>query len=265
MEKLSIACIQSELYWEDKSANLEMFEKKIQLLSEGTDLLILPEMFNTGFTMCPETLAETMDGPTVSWMKERAREKNISICGSIAIAEEGKFYNRLIWVWPDGSLSHYDKRHLFGLGMENKHYHAGFNRLIIEYKGWKICPLICYDLRFPAWSRNTDLSAEKKQGPIYDLLLYVANWPERRNHAWKTLLQARAIENQAYVIGLNRVGLDGNGISHSGDSMLCDALGLIEWQCSGKEELKVLELDKTKLETIRRELPFLEDRDAITV
>jgi omega-amidase len=203
MNDLKITLIQSNLFWENKVKNLEQFSHKIDAISEATDLIVLPEMFTTGFSMSPEKLAENVNGETVKWMKATAHKKNCVVTGSFICEEGGNYFNRLLWVNADGTYSKYDKRHLFSMGDENNHYATGEEKLIVKLKGWKICPLICYDLRFPVWARNTKEAS-------YDVLIYVANWPERRSYPWKTLLLARAIENQSYVIGSNRVGVDGN-------------------------------------------------------
>lgn len=263
-ETLRVTLIQSNLHWENKEANMEMFAKKINSIEEETDLILLPEMFTTGFSM-KTSLAENENGKTIEWMKEVARKKNCIICGSIifssfaeASADKEEFYNRLIWMKPDGNFSSYNKKHLFGLGEENKFYTAGNERIIVELNGWKICPLICYDLRFPVWSRQ-------QHNNLYDVLLYVANWPERRSGAWKKLLPARAIENQAYTIGLNRVGEDGNKFNHSGDSMVVDARGEILFHSANEEKIFSVELKRDELERTQKELPFLNDADEFTL
>jgi omega-amidase len=254
MKNLRVTLIQSTLHWENISANLEMFSKRIDAIQQ-TDLIVLPETFTTGFSMNPK-FAETMDGTAVEWMRKTAREKNCVICGSLMIEEDGKFYNRLIWMQADGEFQTYDKRHLFYISDEPKFFTAGEERLIVELNGWKICPLICYDLRFPVWARN-------HHSPLasYDLLLYVANWPERRNVAWKSLLPARAIENQAYVIGVNRVGVDEKNISHTGDSMVVDALGKTLYHKEHEEDIFTIELNYEELKNVREQLPFLNDAD----
>jgi omega-amidase len=257
MSTLTITTIQSNLFWEDKKANLDMFEKKIEAIEERTEIIILPEMFSTGFTMNPSAFAEKMDGITVSWMKEQSRKKNIVLTGSIIIEESGNYYNRLLWVLPNGEIGYYDKRHLFGLVGENNHYAAGNKRLIASVKGWRINLQICYDLRFPVWSRQT----KNDTVPEYDVLLYVANWPERRSAAWKTLLAARAIENQCFVVGVNRVGNDGNGIYHSGDSMVINPLGEILHHAAHEENSATITLKKDLLNEIRMKFPFLKDGD----
>jgi omega-amidase len=254
MSSLTITIIQSDLHWENKAANLAMFSEKINGIKEKTEVIILPEMFSTGFTMRSKTLAETMDGETVAWMTKMVAEKKAIITGSIIAEENGKYFNRLIWMLPNGESGHYDKRHLFAFAEEDKFYSPGGKRLVASVKGWKINLLICYDLRFPVWARQAG-EAE------YDLLIYVANWPERRIHAWKTLLQARAIENQCYVAAVNRVGDDGNNIHYSGDSMIIDPLGEILYQRSQQEDIFTFTLQKEKLEEVRNKFPFLKDAD----
>jgi predicted amidohydrolase len=287
MSTLSITTIQADLFWEDKKANLQRFEEKILGIREYTEVVILPEMFNTGFSMKPETLAEKMDGPSVAWMKKLAAQKRIILTGSLIIEEEGNYYNRLIWMLPNGQYGYYDKRHRFAYAGENEHYTAGNKRLIASVKGWKINLLVCYDLRFPVWSRQSPAQAPagvqeqeassmglsaaisgndaKVPEPEYDLLIYVANWPERRNHAWKTLLQARAIENQSYVAGVNRVGKDGNSIYHSGDSMIIDPLGEALYHSPEEETVFTYTLQKKKLEEARSRFPFWRDADHFSI
>jgi omega-amidase len=257
VSKLSITIIQTSLYWEDKAANLRMLEEKINSIKERTEIVVLPEMFSTGFSMKPELLAESMEDETVQWMKRISAEKRIILTGSVIIKENNHFYNRLVWMLPNGEYGFYDKRHLFGYAGEDDHYTAGTKRLIASVKGWKINLLVCYDLRFPVWARQQS----QPEGPEYDLLIYVANWPERRAHAWKTLLQARAIENQCFVVGVNRVGKDGNDIPHSGDSMIIDALGEVLYTKKEEEDIFTIILDKTNLEEVRQKLPFLKDAD----
>jgi omega-amidase len=251
---LKISLIQANLHWEDAAANLKMFAEKIASVNEDTDLILLPEMFSTGFTMNTK-VAERMDGRTVTWMKEQAKKKNCVITGSVVIEESGKFYNRLVWMRPDGSFEIYNKRHLFRYANEQEHYTAGDKRLIVDLKGWKVCPLVCYDLRFPVWSRN-------KGNSEYDLLIYVANWPERRNHPWKTLLLARAIENQCYVAGLNRVGNDGNSVYHSGDSAVITFKGeIISKIKAGEESVETVTLSYEELKAFRKGFPAGMDAD----
>lgn len=261
MSQLLITVIQTNLHWEDRKANLQMLEEKINGIKEKTEVVVLPEMFSTGFSMKPEQLAETKDGETVQWMKKAAAEKKIILTGSIIIKENDNYFNRLIWMLPNGQYGSYDKRHRFAFAGEDKHYTAGSKRLIASVKGWKINLQVCYDLRFPVWARQ--FPAE--DGSEYDVLIYVANWPERRSLAWKTLLQARAIENQCYVIGVNRVGNDGNGIYHSGDSMIIDPMGEILYHKKDDEDIFTISLDKKHLETIREKLPFLKDADRFMI
>ncbi len=265
MSSLTISLLQSPLSWEDKASNLARFAQKMEALPAHTQLVILPEMFNTGFSMRPEALAESMDGTTVQWMKEMARKLRIILTGSLIIEEgtnaEGKpaYFNRLLWVLPNGQMGHYDKRHRFAYGGEDQHFEAGNRRFIASVNGWKVNLLICYDLRFPVWARQSP----HQQGPDleYDLLIYVANWPERRSHAWRTLLQARAIENQCYVAGVNRIGEDGQGINHSGDTMLIDPLGEIIADAGDREQDLTITLEKEKLTEIRQKFPFWKDAD----
>ena len=261
MSGLIITTIQTRLHWEDKTANLQMLEEKISRIKEKAEVIVLPEMFSTGFSMKPEQLAETMDGETVQWMKRIAAEKKIILTGSIIIKEAGHYYNRLIWMLPTGQHGVYDKRHRFAFAGEDNYYTAGTKRLIASVRGWKINLQVCYDLRFPVWARQQS----QQGGPEYDILVYVANWPERRSHAWKTLLQARAIENQCYVVGVNRVGHDGNDIYHSGDSMIVDPLGEVLYMKKDEEEVFTLQLDKTHLNSIREKLPFLRDADGFMI
>lgn len=257
MSQLTVTIIQTNLHWEDKAANLQMLEEKINSIREKTELVVLPEMFSTGFSMKPELLAETMEGETVQWMKKIAAAQKIILTGSVIIEDAGNYYNRLIWMLPNGQYGVYDKRHRFGFAGEDNHFSAGSKRLIASVKGWKINLLICYDLRFPVWARQQS----QPGGPEYDLLIYVANWPERRSHAWKTLLQARAIENQCYVIGANRTGNDGHEIYHSGDSMIIDPMGEVLYTRNNEEDIFTMTLDRTQLETVREKLPFLKDAD----
>ncbi|ASZ14832.1 amidohydrolase [Chitinophaga pendula] len=259
MPDLKVTLIQSQLQWEDKAANLRMFDEKIAAISERTEVVVLPEMFSTGFSMKSKELAETMDGSAVEWMKKTAAEKNIIITGSLIINDNGRYVNRLIWMQPNGVYGTYDKRHLFAYAGEHEHYQSGDKRLIAQVKGWKVCLNVCYDLRFPVWARNAVLPETGE--PAYDLLVYVANWPERRKTAWTTLLQARAIENQCYVIGVNRVGNDGNNIYHSGESSLIDPMGEIIYRKSDEEDIFSYTLDRNRLDEVRKNIPFLKDAD----
>ena len=257
MQPLRLTLVQTGLHWEDKAANLRMLEEKIMAIAEKTEIVILPEMFSTGFSMRPEALAETMEGTTLQWMKRIAADKKIILTGSVIIEENQQYYNRLIWMLPNGQCGVYDKRHRFAYAGEDQHYAAGNQRLIASVNGWKINLQVCYDLRFPVWARQSPAA----EGPEYDLLLYVANWPERRSHAWKTLLQARAIENQCYVVGVNRVGQDGHAIYHSGDSMVVDPLGEVLFTKNDEEVVHSITLDKAHLSAVREKLPFLKDAD----
>jgi len=252
-EKLNISLLQTHMKWEDKEANLAHYEQLIAGIQEKKEVVVLPEMFSTGFSMAAEKLAETMDGASVSWMKAIAAKHNCILTGSLIIAADGKYYNRMLWVLPNGETGHYDKRHLFGYADENKHYSPGDKRLIAQVKGWRICLMVCYDLRFPVWARN--------QGEEYDVLIYAANWPDRRILAWKTLLQARAIENMSYVVGVNRVGVDGNDISYSGYSSVFGPLGETIWQQADVEAVHTVTLDKEHLQHTRSHFPFLNDAD----
>jgi omega-amidase len=254
MEVLKITLIQSNLYWEDKEKNLSMFSEKISGIREETDLILLPEMFSTGFSMNAASLAEKMNGPSIQWMKKTAVEKNCVIAGSMIIEENGKYFNRLIWMKPDDH-EYYDKRHLFSLAGEEKTYKAGENKITVLLKGWRILPLICYDLRFPVWSRRSKKSD-------YDVLLYLANWPEKRIYAWKQLLIARAIENQSYTVGLNRYGNDGNQILHSGDSAVIDYTGeIMNKEKNLGEFTKTYSLSKEPQDIFRKQFAFFSDSD----
>jgi predicted amidohydrolase len=250
---LNVTFIQTSLSWEDKEKNLSNFSKKIDLLSPSPDIIVLPEMFTTGFSMRSDELAETTDGLSVSWMKDKATMKNCVITGSVIIKENNRYFNRLIWASPDRTIHCYDKRHLFGMANEDKYFSKGAEKLVVSYKGWRVCPLICYDLRFPVCSRNMN---------DYDLLIYIANWPEIRREAWKILLQARAVENQVYVIGVNRVGSDPEGRKYSGDSAAYSPLGvLISKTREYEESLETVTLLENELDDVRRNLPFARDND----
>jgi omega-amidase len=256
---LRITTVQADLIWEDKAANLQKFDKLLRGSLRGeTDVIVLPEMFTTGFSMTPETLAEPMTGATMAFLRRKSHALDAAITGSFICEENGKYYNRLIWMQPDGQFWTYDKRHLFSLANEQNHYAAGDKLLQIEWRGWTIRPMICYDLRFPAWSRNVAPNH-------YDILIYVANWPERRRQPWQSLLVARAIENQAFVVGVNRVGLDGNGVLHSGDSMVVDFSGEKLFQRSHTEGVETTSLSKADLTRFREKFTFLADQDAFTM
>ncbi|MDF1546287.1 MAG: amidohydrolase [Bacteroidales bacterium] len=254
---LKVTTIQTNLIWEDVKRNLLNFELKIRNIGEITDIIVLPEMFSTGFSMKPAEFAESMDGESAGWMKKMATLTDALIVGSLIIKENGKFVNRLLAVKPDGAMEYYDKRHLFAIGGEHKEYDAGNKLLIFSYKGWKINPLICYDLRFPVWSRNQN---------DFDIQIYVANWPEKRSFHWNILLQARAIENQSFVVGVNRIGADGNGYLHSGDTCIFDPMGIrISKTNPNEDSTETVTLDKSLLEQVRKSLPFLQDGDNFTI
>jgi predicted amidohydrolase len=250
---MKIALIQSSLFWENPTANRNHFEEKINALTEKADLIVLPEMFSTGFTMNPKAVAETMEGETILWLQSLAKAKKCAITGSLVIKENDNFYNRLVFVFPSGEIQTYDKRHLFTLAGEEKVYTAGNKKVILEYLGWKICPQICYDLRFPVFARNTE---------EYDVLLYVANWPKARIQAWDILLKARSVENMCYTIGLNRVGLDYNNFEHNGHSQAVDFMGNYLLEPQETEGVFIVELDKEKLLEARNKFGFLNDKDA---
>ena len=254
MQNLKVALLQVNLIWQNAEQNRIHFSKKINEIKEPIDLIVLPEMFTTGFTMNPKDVAETMQGDTVKWMQTIASEKNTAIAGSVVILENKKYFNRFLFVHPSGTINMYDKRHLFTLAGEHKAFTAGNNKLIIDYKGWKICPLICYDLRFPVWSRNIE---------GYDLLIYVANWPKPRISAWDTLLKARAIENMSYTIGVNRVGVDANNMEYTGHSKIIDPSGDILKEISQNTEgFVIVNLTKNMLNLTRQKFQFLNDRDS---
>jgi predicted amidohydrolase len=253
MQNLTVTLIQTELVWEKIEANLTHFTDRIAALEGPTDLIILPEMFSTGFSMNAPALAEPMDGAAATWIRDTSVQKGVVITGSLMIRENGRYYNRLLWATPDGTLSTYDKRHLFRYAGEEKVYTAGNKRLTVELKGWNIRPFICYDLRFPIWTRNL--------GPSYDLAFFVANWPATRASHWRTLLRARAIENQAYVIGVNRVGTDGSGLDFSGHSAIIDPLGNVLFEQAGQVCSPTVCLEYEILETYRRRFPAWMDSD----
>ncbi len=253
-DTLHVAAVQYDLHWENRLANLNNLEKLVEKLKDKpVDLIILPEMFTTGFTMNARQCAEKTEGKSLEWMRKQSSRLNAAITGSIIVEEHDQYYNRMYFVWPDGEYRTYDKRHTFSYVGEDKVFEKGTNRLIVDYKGWKICPLICYDLRFPVWSRNTE---------EFDVLIYVANWPESRILAWDTLLRARAIENLCYTIGVNRVGNDGNQINYNGHSSIHDPLGK-RFTGLEDEEAGIVsgQLEKKELNKIRNKFRFLDDRD----
>jgi len=249
-ENLKITIIQPAIVWENPQSNLAKYAESIKNIGK-TDVIVLPEMFTTGFSMKPEKLKESMDGPTVKWMKKMASTKNAVIVGSLIIEENNHIYNRAVWVFPNGQLETYNKRHLYTMGQEHLHYFPGNEKAIIEYKGWKFCPQICYDLRFPVFSRNLE---------DYDVVFYMANWPSPRHHVWKNLLVARAIENQSYCFGINRVGTDGEGLNYLGDSACVSPKGFDEFM-GNKENIQTFEISYNELHDFRKKFPLLNDRD----
>jgi omega-amidase len=259
MQDLKITLIQSDLHWEDTEANLAMFEEKIWQIGPSTDVIVLPEMFTTGFTMNASRLAEQMNMRTFKWMKQMADQTNALILGSYIVKVHDKFYNRLLWMEPGGHFKTYDKRHLFRMSNEHKTYSSGESLLIATWKGWRICPLICYDLRFPVWSRNKYDTVTRKLS--YDLAIYVANWPTTRSEAWATLLKARAIENLSYVVGVNRIGQDGNGVEHSGHSAIISPKGEAIFTNDDMESTRTIELSTNSLEAFRDRFPAYLDGD----
>ncbi|MEE9371934.1 MAG: amidohydrolase [Saprospiraceae bacterium] len=254
MNLINISLIQTNLIWEDKNANISNFDILLTRLSKCTDVIVLPEMFTTGFSMNSKALSESMDGETVNWMKSNAAKMEAIITGSLIIEEDGNIFNRMIWAIPNGEIKYYDKKHLFTPSKENEFYQSGIKKLIVEYKGWKICPMICYDLRFPEWSRNKN---------EYDLLIYSANWPKARSDHWRSLLKARAIENQCYTVGVNRVGKDGNDLEYCGNTMAYDFGGNLLDEAIDIEKIIQLNFEKEKLLKYRKKLPFLQDQEGM--
>jgi|SRR5699024_5251739 len=254
MEQLAVTFIQTTLSWEEPAINRQHFTEKINALTAPTDLIILPEMFTTGFSMNSKALAEPEQGPTLAWLQKMAQQQEAAISGSVITKARDRYFNRLYMVFPDGSYQCYDKRHLFSFAGEDRAYAAGQEKLLVNYKGWKICPLICYDLRFPVWARNT---------ADYDFLFYIANWPDKRTAQWDALLQARSIENQCYTLGLNRIGSDGNSHHYDGHSAVYNALGERVSAANWEGELtETVVLEKAHLTNTRTTFPFLNDRDA---
>ncbi len=261
MDKIKITMVQSNLYWENREANLSMFTQKLQKSKGETDLIVLPEMFTTGFTMQAKKCAETMNGKAVQWMHAQALQYKCCLAGSLIIEEYGQYYNRLFFFRPDGSFRYYDKKHLFIQSGEDKQYTAGTKKIIETVKGWNILPLICFDLRYPVWSRNSWETEEGQEVKTdYDVLLYSASWPEERSFAWTTLLTARALENQAYVVGVNRIGVDPRGAVYSGDSMAVNPLGKkISRTLPFEEATETIELDDEELAQLRNNFPMSND------
>ncbi len=263
MHKLKTTLIQSNIYWQDIDANLAMFEEKIWEIGEETDVIILPEMFNTGFSMNVESLAEPMNFKTFRWMNQMAKQKDAAVVGSYIVKEATRYFNRLYWVEPDGQFDFYDKRHLFRMGNEHLTYAEGKKKMIRKFRGWKIRPLVCYDLRFPVWSRNKyDASNDALD---YDLLIYVANWPAPRNDVWQTLLKARSMENQCYTIGLNRTGSDGEGITYNGQSAAFDFKGKAINEITSRQTIQTVELSLDQLNSFRKKFPAYLDGDGFEI
>ena len=257
MNDLKISVVQDELDWQDAAANRERYTRHIDsFLSDETDLIVLPEMFSTGFCMQPEGIAETMEGPTVHWMRGQAERSGAVVTGSIILEEGGVYKNRMIWARPDGFMAYYDKRHLFRYGDEHIHYTAGNERVVVELDGWRLALFVCYDLRFPVWSRNRN---------DYDVALYVANWPAPRQYAWDTLLRARAIENQVYVVGVNRIGSDGIGNDFTGGTAVLDCLGKPMADCGDRLMNATVALSREAQETFRQHFPAGMDSDSFTI
>ncbi|MBW1898909.1 MAG: amidohydrolase [Deltaproteobacteria bacterium] len=254
MQNLKITVIQTKLVWEDKKKNLTMFNEKIDKIDEKTNLIIIPEMFSTGFSMNAEKLAEEMEGPTISWLLQKSKQRNADIVGSLIIRENGRFFNRLVWAKPSGDLFTYDKKHLFRFAGEEKVFSAGDTNIIVELCGWKIRPFICYDLRFPLWTRNFNNQ--------YDLAIFIANWPEKRAAHWNALLPARAIENQCFVAGVNIVGKDGKGITYSGDSCIIDPVGKFLFHKNSMEIIHTADLSRSVLWGYRKAFPAWMDADS---
>lgn len=257
---LRFTLLQPNVLWEDPTGNYTQYERMMadEAAQSPLQVVLLPELFATGFSM-NTALAETMEGETVEWMRAIARRHRCILGGSVMIREEDRVYNRFVWMQPDGTFHFYNKRHLFAYGGEDQHFSPGDRRVIVQVMGWKICLQICYDLRFPVWSRNVPGDAQ------YDVLLYIASWPARRAHAWKTLLPARAVENQAYVIGLNRTGTDANGLDHSGDSAVYGPDGLPMWEGGSSPQVHSLVLDYQMLRDFRDQFPFLRDADGFSL
>lgn len=256
-ETLNISIFQIDLVWENPAANRSKMDELLLKTAENTDVVFLPEMFNTGFSMNVQNMAESMDGTTIRWMKTRCNEHQVALCGSLIIRENGQFFNRLIFMESSGEIHFYNKRHLFTMGDEESHFQKGTERLIVSFKGWRICPLVCYDLRFPVWARNRN---------EYDVLVYSADWPHDRKEVWNTLLKARAIENQAFVVGANRVGVDGNSISYSGNSQLIGPKGNILAETEEyAENIISAGFSYTELQNFRAAFPVLNDADSFSI
>jgi omega-amidase len=257
--KLRVSLIQQSLAWQNAAANRDHFDALLTPLGNNTDVIVLPEMFPTGFSMDVEKLAEPPNGPTSKWLEAKARELNCAITGSLIVKDADCYYNRLLWAAPDGEVYHYDKRHLFRMAKEHNHFTpGGRNALSVQWRSFHICPLVCYDLRFPVYSR-------RRPELEYDVLIYVASWPAARRHAWRTLLKARAIENQAFVVGVNRIGTDGNGVGYCGDSVVHDYLGEPVAELTNESAVTTVELDGDGLKGFRERFPAHLDADRFTL
>jgi omega-amidase len=252
VQDLTITLLQAELVWHDPVANRAHFGELLRSLPDPTDLVVMPEMFTTGFTMAAREFAEPMSGPTIRWLADLARERGVTLCGSLIVEDGGRYFNRCVWMSPDGQHRHYDKRHLFRMAGEHEHFSPGNRREILALKGWRICPMVCYDLRFPVWSRGAN---------EFDLLLYVANWPAPRRSAWQTLLPARAVENQCYVAGVNRIGADGKHITYAGDSSMHDYLGTTLADLGAEPGHCTVTLSLEALHRYREKFPAWRDAD----
>ena len=263
MKNLAVTIVQSQLAWENPDANLKHFDTLLSGQKDKADFIVLSEMFTTGFTMKPEKNAEKHEGKGLQWMKQKAKQLNCCMTGSICVEENSKHYNRLYWTEPNGKYQSYDKRHLFRMGDEQNHYEIGTKKIITTINDWKILPLVCYDLRFPVWSRNSWKKEGENLIATYDVLIYVANWPEARSYAWKQLLIARAIENQCYVVGVNRIGADGSIIMHAGDSVVINPLGeILSKTKAHQESVETVELDYQFLQDPRKKFPMGLDTDS---
>ena len=255
MHPLKISIVQTDIAWENKQENLRMLREKLHALRGTTEIVVLPEMFSTGFTMKSRELAEPVSGITVRILKELAADFQLALCGSFICSERSNYYNRAFFITPEGEEFYYDKRHLFRMGNEAEYFSAGNNKLIISYRGWNICLLVCYDLRFPVWSRNVNNE--------YDLLIYMASWPQARRLAWDTLLCARALENMCYVCGVNRIGVDGNKLIYNGGSVVFSAIGeVLASVPDGEEGIETVSLSLISLQQLRDKFPVWKDADA---
>lgn len=261
---LEISIVQAETIWHDPQANRDYYQQLFREQNLHSDLIVLPETFTSGFSNEAVAEAETMQGPTVAWLREQAQALNTAITGSLQILDGGQVFNRMLWAMPDGELHVYDKRHLFRMANEHQRYAAGKDKIFIDYKGWRICPLVCYDLRFPVFSRNR-YNSTRANAYDYDLLIYVANWPSPRHFAWQTLLKARAIENLSYVVGVNRVGTDGNQLGYSGGSTVLDFMGQTIVESGSEASLQSASISHAELTAFRERFPAHLDADEFSI